>query len=222
MRGGGGATIGGKEGASQYITPKGAMMQGGAKESEEEEPKIEEGWEQTLMEEGGDRELTLSPSPNRELEGEGISPHRVGVVIKSKDLSQPKIALFLCEDNKEEPRRIAVGGILEHMNIQTDEPIMVENTICEDSHDRNIVFDVSKEDKSERTKEAARQDQDSDKDSLSTMITTPSVGTVAKQIVESQSLTGEGGYVLNDRVDMNLCHGMEVNGKATYAIYEHE
>ena len=130
-------------------------------------------------------------------------------------MSQPKITLFLCEDNKEEPRRIAVGGILEQMNIQTDEPIMVENTICEDSHDRNIVCNVSKEDKSERTKKKASiQDQDSDKDSLSTMITTPSVGTVAKQIVESQSLTGEGGYELNDRVDMNLCHGMEVNGKA--------
>ena len=28
------------------------MIQGGAKESEEEEPKIEEGGEQTLMEEG--------------------------------------------------------------------------------------------------------------------------------------------------------------------------
>ena len=45
------------------------MIQGGAKESEEEEPKIEEGGEQTLMEEGGGRELTSSPSPNRELEG---------------------------------------------------------------------------------------------------------------------------------------------------------
>ena len=95
---------------------------------------------------------------------------------------------------------------------------MVENTICEDSHDRNIVCNVSKEDKSERTKEAARQDQDSDKDSLSTMITTPSMGTVAKQIVESQSLTGEGGYELNDRVDMNLCRGMEVNGKVMHSM----
>ena len=92
------------------------------------------------------------------------------------------------------------------MNIQTDEHVLVGSTICEDSHDRNIVCDVGEEDKSERTTEVSRQDHNSDEDSLNTMMTTPSVGSFVKQSVGSQFLTGEEGYQLNDRGDMNVCH----------------
>ena len=58
-----------RKGGSQFLTPKGATIQGGSKGVRRGGEKDRRRGKQTLMEEGGRRELTSSPSPNRELEG---------------------------------------------------------------------------------------------------------------------------------------------------------